>query len=250
MRLKENILSKRTDWNYEEVLDDLRRVPGNARVLWKGWGSPPAVFVGVDQSYHGGGRIVKVNNDRGEKEFRGATLGAKTIPIVLQKLGLDTPPVFTTRSYPQAIFFGNPYIFVPSSSYTTCYNPDIFDLIQIKDPEKIEAARENYVFFKNKMPPNDADGEVIVSARRYWLVSVGSLIADTKGKLKTFTKTENVKTYSDASEVIINYLKFRKWVVFQDLQAAQNPENRIKEFEKFNYPTEWIKDWKKRLKIG
>jgi len=245
--MKESILSKRGDWSYDEILKDLNGVPGNAPVLWKGWGAPPSRLIGQEQSYHGGGRAVKIKNDRGEINFRGSSLGAG-LGSITKKLNMDTPPVFTTRSYVHAIFFGTPYVFIPTSSYVTCYNPDVFDLIQIKDPEEINSVLENYIYYNNKMPPADAKGEVIISTKEYWLVSIGSLIYDTKGQLKIFKRAEDVKTYQDVKEAIVNYLKYTEWVIYKNIQSALDPEARLKEYERMGYPKEWIARYERKLR--
>jgi hypothetical protein len=249
MRLRkfsESILSKREDWNYEEILRDLNRVSPFSAVLWKGWGAPPERLIGREQSYHGGGRVIKIENDRGEINFRGSSLGLG-LGSITKKLNMGTAPVFTTRSYIHAMFFGNPYAFIPAASYVTAHNPDVFDLISIKDPEKIDEFIKNYTFYNNKMPPTDAKDEVIVSTTKYWLVSISSLIYDTKGQLKTYKKAEEVVAYQDLKEVIVNYLKYTEWVIYKNIQSALDPEARLKEYERMGYPKEWVGRWERKL---
>jgi hypothetical protein len=232
--INEGVVSRRDEWNFDEVLDLLKKMDRSDPVLWKGWSKR--------SDFHGSGWMVKVKSDR--EGFRGSFL--PSAERVIEKLDLPGSPVFTTTDLPHSAFFGTPYVFIPIGPFTTFYNPEIWDLAQVKrndnlwksvDDDKINQVVGGYKV-SNKIP-DGAKGEVIVIVDYYWLLSVGSLINETKGKLKIISNTREVKKYGDVIEVMENYLKFYRWKLKKQIE---NDPAFIRVIRTWNIPKEWIRE--------
>jgi len=273
MRLKKHlsemaILSKRSEWNYDEFMKDLRKLDRSADVLWRGWRAPTwkrSASGGLESNFEAGGALIKVGSQRSTAGmFFGKHLEKYNVDFIMKSLGLaNYSPVFTTRNHSQAKFFGTPYVVVPIGSFKSLYNPEVHDIMSAGvDWEKREKTRiapmYKQDFEEQKLidivkgykkvdgfPKEDTGyGEIMLLVDKYWLVSPATFIDMTKGKLREFNKDTEIKTYGDLYKMMENYLKFYRWKFKKDME--ENPNFRktyLGPHGKYeNVPREWIKE--------
>lgn len=211
----------------------------NEEVVWRGFGVKP-----ISNSW-----IVKVTNEtRGGLGFRGGW--AEEVIEVLNLLELETAPVFVTKGYDNARFFGSPRIFVPIEPFVARYNPDIDDImgihkkwvnnIQVGGQDPTEVAK-GYVVSKNsfKAIPTAKWHESIVTTKEYYLTYPDQMLQmSKKGKFVTIKDSKDIKKYSDVVKVYNEWIAYTKW--FARMRAKQNP--LVLKSYREQYPPEWFED--------
>jgi len=226
---------------FEDAIANIKKYDlWNDPIVWRGFG--------VKVMY---GWIVKVSNNR--EGFRGAL--SDVAREIIGALNLDTPPIFTTKHYSNARFFGRPRAFVPCGPFKTYVNPNVKDIMDVsrrttihysdkveerypRDPD--EVAKE-YIETKNDFPdvPAGEWQEMIVTAKEYYLLYPDSFFELTKkSKFATIKSIDDIKKYGDIVKLYNEWISYVRW--FVSMRAKENP-NIVGTYVKDGYPEEWFK---------
>lgn len=186
----------------EEILEVIKK--GNLykqKVLFRGFGNTKQLFSEVTNtrsSFYGG------LNDNVSK-FISKYLKVKN-------------PTFATRDIFQAGMFGDTYLFVPGEKNTLYYSQTVRDILadmgfKEKSDEDLKGWTDNYkkVPF-NKLAPQHK-GEVIISAKKYYLVNWRILSTDFKSKFHKPKPWNEDLTYQDVFDTLKAYLSLAKWQI-------------------------------------
>lgn len=196
---------------------------------YKLWNSP-IVWRGFNSSKRG--TISFINNER--MGYKG-NLDDKVVSVI-SGLNLKYNPVFTTKDYNNARFFGNPCVFIPNDNFEAYVNSEINDIMSIKSSDKSSNEIVNeYNKYINEIPHTVEDTwqELIISCKSYYLVYPIQLMKFNKGKIKS---PKEIKKYNDVVLLYNEYVSYIKQFVQKNL--SNNPK-LIGHYSK-HYPKEWF----------
>lgn len=156
-------------------------------------------------------KIVLITNDR--EGYRDKS--HSDVDKVLDGLNLKYVPVFATRIYNNARFFGEPHILVPTNNFSVFINDNVDDILVVtRDKEDtIENLIKGYVEYKNEIPPTKLNREIIFSCKSYYLISHIQLLGQhtQKSKYATIKKREDLNKYNDVVKLYNEYVSYWKW---------------------------------------
>lgn len=177
--------------------------------------------------------IYKIINDR--SGFRG-NLEPK-VQEVIDNLKLSSAPVFTTKEYNNARFFGDARVFIPDGDFISCMNPDVDDILVSVREGDINKIISGYLRYVNIIPSTKNWQELILSCKSYYLVSPQHmLILSSKGKYSTIKNIRDLKSYHDIIKLYNEYISYLKW--FYNMRLKDNP--KMKDYYQKNYPKDWF----------
>jgi hypothetical protein len=193
-------------------------------VVWRGFNMKPNPNI-----------IMTIANNR--EGWKGKI--DKSADSIIQRLNLDSQPVFVTRSHGNARFFGSSRIFVPLSPFKTYYNELISDIMHIDGKVKPDVAAKGYIESINEFPNVGSDWhEMIVTCDQYYLINANQMLATTAKSKFGSIKTENdIKTYGDVVKLYNEYVSYSKWQVKKRLEDRPD----LLSYYKDSYPKEWLK---------
>lgn len=192
----------------------------NSPVVWRGFNAKKRgaiSFVTNERMGYKGNIIDKVGN-------------------VINGLNLKYQPVFTTKDYNNARFFGNPCIFIPNDTFEVYVNSEINDVMSIKSSDKsIEEIIDGYNKYINEIPHTTEDSwqELIVSCKSYYLIYPIQLIRSKRSKFKS---PKDIKKYNDVAQLYDEYVSYIKQAVQNNL--SNNPN--LLGYYSTHYPKEWL----------
>jgi len=213
----------------------------NDPVVWRGFG-------GFGNQY-----IIKVTTDYGG--FRGQW--SEPVKKVISLLDLDTDPIFVTKTYDQARFFGSARIFIPASDFKVYVNPDVKDIASINPKivniggdreerwggENPEEIAKGYKVTKNVFPAEGSkrNQEMIITCKEYYLSYPEQMLQFTKkSKFAKIKTVDDIKRYGD---VVILYYDFESYIKWHARMRAKENKHILKNYiETGHYPKEWFED--------
>lgn len=211
----------------------------NDDIVWRGFGSK-AIY----------GYILKISNDR--SGFRSSW--NEVVLEIMKQLGI-TSPIFTTKTFNNARFFGTPRVFIPKDNFKTYVNPNVPDLRDISDRvtihstkgieeryprNPIEVAKE-FIQIQNGFPNTLKTDwqEMIITTSEYYLISPQSLIDfSKKGRYSKIKNISEIDKYNDVVVLYNQWKAYNKW--FINARLKDNP-NLLKYYSE-NYPKEWLNE--------
>jgi hypothetical protein len=167
----------------------------NSPVIWRGFNHRTSSIV------------YKVTNDRS-----GSYYGKQAAMNIIKGLGLQTEPIFITRTYNNARFFGTPHIFVPDSNFISYYNKDVQDVMHVDNNSNVDEIISGYVKNMNKIPASGNWNEIILSCKSYYLINQAHMIFHVqKSRYATIKNPGNISTYKDVVKLYNDYVSYFKW---------------------------------------
>lgn len=173
----------------DEAISNMKLISSH-KIIWRGQKLPHGLY----------GIVYKVTNNR--QGFMGKILSkVESLMFALKEIKLlNSQPIFTTRSFSNAKFFGTPYIVLPIRNFTTLYNEDVVDSAHYEGV--VEKAVQGYKKYENTFPPENWNGEIVLDTDYYYLINIDKVVRE--------LKLPYPEKYSDAISLLNKYLQMKR----------------------------------------